>query len=227
MFRRAILLSLLSSVLVGSLAEGQTNYPPLPPGMRVITGSQGAIPRNTPSLNGTCGTNNHACTSADAVAPNTYGVVQSDTAVADPAGWYWVRVQFSTAAIGWVTGYPPYINQLSPPQMIVGSSFRVVGDYTGPVLTSARCINDGVNSNATMALQPGPSGQQGTIQCPWTNVPIGNHISAMILTNDAGSSPSVELQFSVTSAPTPPVPVSPSGLRITPSTGPTTLDAKP
>jgi hypothetical protein len=187
--------------------------------MRLIVGAQGVLARNTPSGTGTCGADNHVCTQADAILPNTYGVVQSDVPVLDPAGWYWVRVTYESGQTGWSSGYPPFLNSLSPPQMVQGSSFRIVADYNGPALTSARCVSDGVQSDAVMQLQATTGGQMGTLQCTWKAPTVGNHIQVITAVNANGSAPSTEFQFSVTTAPVPPIPASPMNLRITQLTG--------
>lgn len=207
-----------------------TQYPPLTPGMRVLTGAQGALPRNAPALTGQCGTPPHDCTTADVVAPNTYGVILPTAPVLDPAGWYWHSITFDTAVTGWVSAYPPYINQLQPPQMIAGSSFNIVADYAGPSLTQAICIKDGVNTAATMQLQAVTTGVQGTLLCPWVDSGIGNHKVVITAVNGAGTMASAEFQFSVTSAPVPQPPSAPQSLRIAPLAGTTTQrlqDVKP
>lgn len=197
-----------------------STYPLYPPGMRVIVGSGGALARNQPSFTGTCGPDNHACTAADAVAPNTYGVVQSNPPVLDSGGWYWHRVLFETAVEGWVTVTgPERLSALSPPQMIQGSSFQIVGDYLGPILTGARCILDGVNSDAVRSLAPDAAGQKGTLHCPWPKADLGNHIAVIQAINNAGTMNSSEFQFAVTAAPVAPIPAVPSNLRIAPSSG--------
>jgi hypothetical protein len=236
---RALILAVL--LLVPSLAVAQqspppdpipppTQYPPQPPGMRVIVGAQGALPRNEPSLAAMCGTPPHACTTADAVAANVYGVILADPPVLEPAGWYWQKITFDTAVTGWVSAYPPYINLLQPNQMVAGSAFTIVGDYSGPSLTQAVCIKDGINSAATMQLQPVTSGVQGVLLCPWSDAGIGNHKAAIIAVNGAGTMLSAEFQFSVTAAPVPTVPTAPQNLRIGPIAGTTTQrlqDVKP
>lgn len=196
-------------------------YPILPPGMRVLVGGSGVYARNTPDANGTCGTPAHACTAADLVAPGMYGVVQADAPVIDPAGWSWLRVQYETGVTGWSPGYPPSLNMLNPPQMVQGSSFRVVGDYSGPSLTGATCINDGVNSAAVLSLTPipGGTGQQGTLQCDWKAPPVGNHKAVITATNAIGSAPSTEFQFAVTTQAQPTPPAAPTSLRIGPVSG--------
>lgn len=214
-----ILLSCLCLLLVAPLQAQTTQYPPIPVGMRVQVGSGGVLPRNTPSLSGTCGTPPHACTQADAVPPNTYGVIQSDPFVSDPGGWYWERVVFDNGQSGWTTAYPPYLNQLSPPQMVQGVSVTVVGDYNGPVLTSATCINDGLPSGAQLFLQPTTGGQMGTIQCAWGMPAVGGHKGVIRAINSAGQADSSEFQFAVTAAPIPQPPAAPQNLRIAPQGG--------
>jgi hypothetical protein len=196
-----------------------TTYPLYPPGMRVVTGAQGAMPRLQPSINAMCGEPAHTCTQADVVLPNTYGVIGTQAPVRDTAGWYWNYIVFASGREGWTTAYPPYINALSPPQMVVGSSFQVVGDYLGPVLTAARCISDGVTSDGVLNLQPDAAGQRGTLHCPWTKPPLGNHIAVLQAVNTQGTSLSTELQFSITNAPAPPIPQAPTNLRIEASQG--------
>ncbi len=206
------------------------SYPPLPPGMRVIVGAQGVMVRNTPSLTGQCGTPPHDCTQADVMPANTYGVVQSDPAVLDPAGWSWQVVTFDNGVSGWVSAYPPYINQLTPTQMVSGVPFQIVGDYSGPALTRAVCINDGANSEATMQLQPVTTGVTGVLLCPWKDAGVGNHKVVIIAVNSTATMNSAEFQFSVTAAPVPSPPGTPQNLRIGPVSGIATQrsqDAKP
>lgn len=214
-------LALLFISLFAITASAQTtNYPPFPPGMRLIVGGSGALARNAPSFSGTCGADNHQCTAADAAVPGVYGVVQNDPPVFDPGGWWWIFVRYETGLVGWTSGYPPYLNALVPPQMAQGFSFKVIGDYAGPNLTSARCISDGVPSDATLSLQAqtGGTGQIGTLSCLWTTPTIGNHIAVITAINEAGSAPSTEFQFSVTAIVTPQAPTAPSNLRISPLT---------
>jgi hypothetical protein len=196
------------------------NYPPFTAGMRIQVG-QAVLPRNTPSLNGTCGSDNHPCSTGDAVPPSTFGVVQPDAPVLDPAGWYWSKIAFDNGINGWVSAYPPYINPLTPPQMIAGSSFSVVGDYNGPALTQGVCINDGLASAATLQLQVNATGQQGTMICPQKAPGTGNHKIVVQAVNSAGTAASTEFQYSVTSAPIPVPPTAPSSLRIAPVGGAT------
>lgn len=205
-----------------SYSNAQTpppSYPLYPPGMRVFAGSGSALVRNTPSLTSQCGTPPHECTAADSAPPNTNGVVQSDPAVLDPAGWWWIRVQFENGMAGWVSGYPPFVMSFTPPQLVQGTSFRIVGDYNGPVLTGARCISDGLQSDAIMQLQPNSAGQQGILICGWTTPGLGNHTQVISAVNANGTTPSTEFQFSITTAPLPPIPTAPMNLRINPATG--------
>lgn len=206
------------------------SYPPLPPGMRVIVGTPGVMVRNTPSLTSQCGTPPHDCTTADLAPANTYGVIQSDPAVLDTAGWSWQVVTFDNGMTGWVSVLPPYINQLNPPQMVSGVPFQVVGDYMGPALTRGVCINDGANSEATMQLQATTGGVVGTLLCPWKDAGIGNHKVVIIAVNSTATVNSAEFQFNVTAAPVPSPPSQPQNLRIGPVSGITTQrlqDAKP
>lgn len=219
----AILFS--SLLLANSVYSQTTQYPAYPAGMRLQVG-QAVLVRNTPSLSGTCGKDNHVCTTADAVPPGQYGVVQSDPPVFESAGWWWSRIAFENGITGWASAYPPYLQQLSPPEMAQGFSFRVVGDYSGPTLTQAVCISDGVNSAATMNLQFSGTGQMGTLSCLWTNPPIGNHIQVIRADNGAGQAPSTEFQFKVTAKATQPPPVPPANLRIGPVTLTLAADGK-
>ena len=213
--------------LPGLVQAQTTQYSPFPNGMRVISGGTGVLLRNTPSLSGTCGTPAHTCTAADSIPPNTYGVIQPDPPVLDAGGWYWHRITFQYAGgvTGWVSAYPPYINMLSPPQMIEGVTMSVVADYIGPALTQAICINDGVNSAATLSLQPQSGGTtgsvQGTLLCAWGMPGIGNHKAVVKAVNNAGTMDSTEFQFAVNTAPTQVAPAAPSNLRITPLGGTT------
>lgn len=197
-----------------------TQYPPFPAGMRLLVGSTGVLARNTPSLSGTCGKDNHACTVADAIPPGQYGVVQNDAPVFESSGWWWVKVNYENGVSGWSSGYPPYLNQLNPPQMAQGFSFRTIADYAGPSITQGICIKDGTESAATLSLQPIPNsvGQQGTISCPWTTPAIGNHIVVIRAVNNAGVANSSEFQFAVTAQVVPQPPNTPSNLRIAPLT---------
>lgn len=217
------MLCLLALVLIPVLADAQTQqYPPLPNGMRIQVG-QAVLARNTPSLSGTCGTPAHACTTADAIPSGTYGVIQPDAPVLDASGWYWQKItyQYAGGVTGWSSSYPPYIQQLSPPQMVQGIAVSVVGDYSGPALTSAICINDGVNSAAQMSLQPNGTIVSGTLLCGWGMPGVGNHKAVIKAVNNAGTADSTEFQFAVTTAPIQTPPNAPSNLRIAPATGAT------
>lgn len=211
-----LIASTLLVLLISSYAYAQSS--PYPPGMRLIVGGSGALARNTPSLNGTCGMPAHECTAADSVAPGVYGVVQNDPPVFDPGGFWWVNTSFETGVVGWVSGVPPYLNQLTPVQMAQGFSFKVVGDYLGPNLTAAKCINDGIQSDAILNLQAqqGGTGQTGTLACIWNTPSVGNHIAVITAVNTVGSAPSTEFQFSVTAQVVPQVPSAPTNLRIAP-----------
>jgi hypothetical protein len=205
-------------LLLAGIANAQTTqYPPYPAGMRLQVGSGGVLPRNTPSLTGTCGKDNHVCTPSDAIPPGIFGVVQSNPPVFEAAGWWWIMVNYENGINGWSSGYPPYLNMTSPPQMAQGFSFRVAGDYSGPTLTSGRCYNDGVVSNATLNLQAQGTGQTGTMSCLWTTPPNGNHIAVIEAINNAGTMKSSDFQFSVTAQAVPQPPVAPSNLRIAPT----------
>src|SRR5262245_13009596 len=186
--------------------------------MRLLVGSSGVVARNQPSLSATCGPDNHVCGAADVIPSGLYGVVQLDPPVMEPAGWWWVRVAYENGLTGWSSGYPPYLNSLSPVQMAQGFNFRVIADYTGPTLTQATCISDGVNSAAILNLQPIPSGtgQQGTLLCTWTMPAVGNHIAVVRAVNNVGSAPSTEFQFQVTAQVVAPPPNAPTNLRIAP-----------
>lgn len=216
-------------VSLPALCYSQTQYPPFPAGMRLVVGGSGALPRNTPNLNGMCGTPAHECTAADAIPPGVHGVVQNDPPVFEPAGWWWVNVTYENGITGWTSGYPPYLNALTPPQMAQGFSFRVVGDYNGPNLTSGRCINDGVQSDAVLNLQAitGGLGQTGTLSCLWTTPANGNHIAVIQAINNVATTPSTEFQFSVTAQVVPQAPNAPSNLRIGPASGVITTTAVP
>jgi hypothetical protein len=214
---KACLFCLVCILAVAGRASAQTQYPPFPNGMRVQAGGSGVLPRNTPSANGTCGTDNHTCTAADAIVPGTYGVIQPDPPVLDPGGWYWSKVVYDNGVTGWSSAYPPYLNMLSPPQMISGVDFNIVGDYAGPALVQGVCINDGVSSAAQLQLQVSASGQSGTLICPLKAPGIGNHIAVIRAVNNAGTTPSTEFQFSVTAAAIPQPPAAPQGLRIAPT----------
>jgi hypothetical protein len=207
-------------------------YPPFPNGMRIVVGGQGVLVRNMPSLTALCGPlPGHDCTAADAVLAGNYGVIQSDPPVFDQNGWWWSNVLFDNAIRGWVSGLPPYINQLQPPQMAVGFPFRVVGDYNGPEITSGVCINDGVNVAGVLNLQaiPGGTGQQGTISCDWGKPAAGNHKAVIQAINNAGVGTSLEFQFAVSTQVVQQVPNTPGNLRIGPAdtTLPITQTAKP
>lgn len=223
--RRVAALMVLLLVAVDAVA--QTSYPaPYPAGMRVQV-AQAALARNTPSLTGTCGADNHPCTAVDAILPGVFGVVLTDAPVLDAAGFWWLRVTFDTQVTGWVSAYPPFLITLTPPEMIAGSSFRIAADYTGPPLTAGRCLYDGLQVTATLALQPSGTSVSGTIQCAvWDKPPVGNHIAvvqAINLGKDGATqtTPSTEFQFIVTDSPKPLPPTAPSNLRIGPVTAPT------
>lgn len=211
-------ISFISLLCAVGLNAQTTQWPPYPAGMRLVVGSQGALVRNTPSLTGTCGSPAHTCTAADGVLAGVFGVVQINPPVHDTNGFWWVYMVFDTGVKGWVTGYPPYLNMLNPIQMSTGFSFRVVGDYNGPTITSALCLNDGVQSNATMALQaiPGATGQQGTLSCSWGMPGVGNHKAVIRAINGAGTASSEEFQFVVNTQVVQQVPNAPGNLRIGP-----------
>ena len=181
-----------------------------------MAGMSGALARNTPSLTGTCGSDNHQCTDADVIPANTQGTVQKDPPVAEPAGWSWVKVIFDSGVNGWVSGYPPYVVQLTPPTMVSGSVFKVVGDYNGATVTTGNCIQDGVNSNATLSLQPsGTNTFTGTVQCPMPPQGLGNHIVVLRVNNANGSASSNEFQYAMVSEANPnSPPTKPTNLRI-------------
>lgn len=206
-----------------SVTPMAVTYAPFPAGMRVIVGSAGILVRNTPSLSGTCGEPPHACTTADAIQPNVYGVIQNDAPVLDAGGtFYWERVTFDTGPTGWVTvSGPDRLASLNPPQMVSGVSFAVAGDYNGPALTQGECNVDGIASAATLNLQPVTGGQQGTLVCPINKPGVGNHKVAITARNLAGSATSAEFQFSVTTVAVPQRPNAPANLRITPTSGST------
>jgi hypothetical protein len=212
--------------------------PPLPIGMRVQVGGTGALLRASP-LTYTCDTPPVECTTQDVIAANVYGVVQSDPPVLDPAGWYWSRVVFDAKTpngedTGWVSAIPPYINVLTPPQMISGVAFSIAGSYgPGPILTNAVCINDGLASAATMQLQNvtccsdnGP-GQQGTLICPWPKAGVGNHKVVIQAVNTKGTAQSDEFQFIINAAPVGVNPTQPNNLRITSGNSPAVTSVQP
>jgi hypothetical protein len=195
---------------------------PLPTGMRVVVGGSGVLVRNAPNY-GTCGSPPHECLATDALPPNTFGVVLADAPVLETGGkWYWSRVQFDQGALGWVSAISPYINMLTPPQMVSGAIFSIGASYgPGPILTQAVCILDGVNSPATMQLQNvtccsdnGP-GHAGTLLCPWPKAGLGNHKAVVQAVNSKGTAASEEFQFSVTSAPLSLPPTQPGNMRLT------------
>jgi hypothetical protein len=164
------------------------------------------------------------------ILPNTYGVIQGDPPVLEAAGWYWEKITFDNGINGWVTSYPPYINMLMPPQMIEGSSFNIIADYSGSALTQAICIFDGANSAATLQMQPTTGGVTGTILCPWPKAGTGNHKAVVQAVNQSGTMPSAEFQFQVSAAVVQPIPSAPQNLRIGPASGIATQrsqDAKP
>jgi hypothetical protein len=220
--KSVLVLFLISLICLANQARAQTSqYPPYPAGMRLVVGGSGVYARSIPSLTGNCGTGEgHPCAAADVIPPGVYGIVQNDPPVFEAAGWWWVRVVYDNKITGWSTGYPPYLNQLVPPQMALGFSFRVAGDYTGPTLTEGRCISDGVQSAASLNLQPqsGGTGQTGTMSCLWTTPPVGNHIAVIQAINAVGTSNSTEFQFAVTMQAVPQPPNAPVNLRIAPTT---------
>jgi hypothetical protein len=206
----------------------QTSYPqPYPAGMRVQVTGQGALARNTPSLSGLCGADSHPCGATDVVLPGVFGVVQNDPPVLDTAGFWWLRVTFDTQVTGWVTAYPPFLITLNPPQMVAGASFRIGADYSGPPLTEARCLYDGLQVTGSLALQPSGATVSGTIQCAlWDKPPVGNHIAVVQAVNlgETGATqttPSAEFQVIVTDSPKPTPPTAPANLRIMPVNPPT------
>lgn len=228
--QKSALAILLISLAVTSNAQAPTTqYPPFPPGMRLISGAQGVLLRNDPSLSSLCGMPPHECLIGDATLPGVYGIVQSNPPVFDASGWWWVYMIMEDKKQGWASGYPPYLNPLTPPQMAQGFSFRVVGDYNGPTLTGSRCISDGVQSDAVMSLQASGTGQMGTLSCLWTTPAVGNHIAVINATNANGTTPSTEFQFAVTAQAIPQIPSSPQNLRIGPtsSTGTAATAFKP
>lgn len=221
--RNSALVLLFSSVALISAQDtpppSPTIWPPFPAGMRIIVGSQGVLVRNAPHY-GMCGEPlpGHECTAADAVLAGIYGVIQTDPPVFETS-WWWSNVLFDNGIRGWVSAVPPFINQLTPPQMALGFPFRVVGDYNGPNLTNAICINDGINSAAVMNLQaiPGGNGSQGTLSCDWGKPSTGNHIAVIRAVNPAGTAQSTEFQFAVSTIVVQQVPTTPGNLRIAPA----------
>lgn len=224
--RQIILIAIIVVTLL-AWVRGQTpTYVPLPTGMRIVVGSTGALLRAVP-LTYTCDEPPVECSNADVIAPNVYGVVQSDAPILDPAGWYWARVVFEASTqngqnTGWVSGLSPYVNILAPPQMVAGANFAIGASYgPGPILTQAVCILDGASSPATMQLQNvtccsdnGP-GHAGTLVCPWPNAGTGNHIAVIKAVNSKGTADSEEFQFAVTAAPVSQPPTQPGNMRIT------------
>lgn len=225
--KRVIVIAVLVAALLASV-RGQTPLVPLPTGMRVVVGAQGALLRAAP-LTYTCDDPPVECSLQDVIAPNTYGVVQSDAPVLDTGGmWYWSRVVFEASTAngqntGWVSVLSPYVNELVPPQMVAGADFSIGASYgPGPILTQAICILDGANSPATMQLQNvtccsdnGP-GQQGMLLCPWPKAGTGNHKAVIKAVNSKGTADSEEFQFSVTAVAVTPSPTNPSNMRIVP-----------
>lgn len=221
-----LIIALLAIFLAPELAAAQSPQPspPYPNGMRIVVGVDGSIPRNGPW--GTCGTDNHACGTADQQPVGTYAFVLPDAPILDTGGaFYWIRVTYATATAsgiltGWSRSAPPYLAMLTPPQMISGIAFNVQADYLGPVLTQAICINDGTNSPATMQLQSvtlpdgKTPGQQGTLRCPWPKAGTGNHKVVVKAVNGQGTADSTEFQFVVTDTPIPQPPAMPNNLRI-------------
>lgn len=203
-----------------SVVNAQTTPPPpYPNGMRLIVAPGGSIPRNAPW--GTCGTDNHTCTGADSQVANTYAYVLPDAPILDTGGlFFWIKVQYDTGPMGWSRSDPTFLLTLTPNQIIAGVSFNIAGNYNGPVLTQAICINDGLNSPANMQLQPITlsdgitPGQTGMLVCPWPKAGIGNHIVVIKAVNDKGTADSAEFQFAVTSVPVPQPPTAPTNVRI-------------
>lgn len=212
----------VSAMLLLALSVFAQTVAPLPTGMRVVIGGTGALVRNAPNY-GTCGNPPHECLATDALPANTYGVVQSDAPVLDASGmWYWSRVLFDQGTVGWVSAVSPYINMLTPPQMVSGANITIGASYgPAPILTQAVCILDGVSSPATMQLQNvtccsdnGP-GHAGMLLCPWPKAGIGNHKAVVKAINSKGTADSDEFQFAVTTVPIGVVPTQPSNVRIT------------
>jgi hypothetical protein len=220
--KSALALLFISSFVVVSAQNPPSppvQYPSFPAGMRIVVGAQGVLVRNAPSLTAQCGMPPHDCTGADAVLAGVNGVIQADAPVYDQNGWWWSNVLFDTGIRGWVSAFPPYINSLQPPQMATGFPFSVVGDYNGPTLDSAICINDGVNVAGVLNLQaiPGGTGQQGTITCSWGKPAPGNHKAVIQAVNTAGVGTSQEFQFAVSTQVVQQVPTTPGNLRIGPA----------
>lgn len=230
-WRTCISLALVVGVMieVGVLLTGQTTVPPppYPRGMRIIVGSDGSAVRNGPW--GTCGADNHACVAGDSQPPGTYGVVEADAPILDTGGaFYWIRVTYEKPTttgltVGWGRSISPFLLMLTPPQMISGIPFYVMASYgPGPILTDARCINDGVNQPSAMQLQPttccadnGP-GQVGSLVCSWPSAGVGNHKVVIQAINSKGTAQSDEFQFAVTTAPQAQPPTKPTNMRIVP-----------
>lgn len=229
-WRACISLALVVGVMieVAVLLSGQTTPPPpFPRGMRVIVGSDGSLPRLGPW--GMCGTPAHACGTADTQPPGAYGVVEADAPILDTGGaFYWQRVTYeapttSGITVGWSRAIAPYLLMLTPPQMISGIPFYVMASYgPGPILTDARCINDGVNNPAAMQLQAttccadnGP-GQVGSLVCSWPSAGVGNHKVVIQAINSKGTAQSDEFQFAVTTVPQAQPPTKPTNMRIVP-----------
>lgn len=226
------LLCLAAWLLFIPPAFGQTPTPtgPYPNGMRVVVGGSGALLRNSPNVY-SCGNPPHPapneCTQADVMPPGVYGVVQPDPPVLDVGGaWYWVRITFDAKTqagdnTGWASAFPPYVNMLSPPQMISGINMTLVSDYLGPALVSAVCIFDGVNRAATMQLQNAAVGHQGTLSCAVPAPGVGNHKAVIQAVNGSGTAASPEFQFAVTQTALQQPPSAPTNLRIGSASGPT------
>jgi hypothetical protein len=226
--RKAFVFMLLVGVAAASRAQTVPAPAPYPIGMRIIVGAGGSVPRNAPSIpNGGCGADNHnPCLATDSLPEGTYAVVNNNPPVLDVGGaFYWINVTYNPGAAnqiaGWSRSIPPFLNMLTPPQMASGVAFSIVANYgPAPVLTNAVCINDGVNSAATMQLQSttccsdnGP-GHVGTLLCPWPTAGVGNHKVVIQAVNKQGTAASNEFQFAVTTAPVIGPPTAPSTIRI-------------
>src|SRR5678815_2527230 len=126
---------MIELVFVLGMQTAVVTYPAYPAGMRVAAGAQGALARTNPALNSGCGGDNHPCTDKDVIPAKTMGTVMSDAPVYESAGWWWSRIAFDNGVTGWASGYPPYIETLTPPTMMQSSNFIVVGDYSGSTVT--------------------------------------------------------------------------------------------
>lgn len=214
-FRFFALIMLSSSSVLAQTAP----YLPYANGMRVVVGGQGALLRAAP-LTYTCSQPPVECTQRDVIAPNTYGVVQSDAPVLDAGNnWYWLRVIFDASTAngqntGWVSAIPPYVNSLNPPQMVPNVSFQLVANYDGPALTGAVCLIDGQSFPATRQLVASVLGQQGTLLCPASMPGVGGHKAVIQAINSVGTAGSTEFQYEVTTSPTTQPPTMPMNLRI-------------